>query len=131
MHAIRTLAAAIVAIAAAMANPALAHPRLLHAAPAQSARLGHVRSISLTFSEPLVGPLSGFDVFLIGMRGTPTNLHRSMMKISGIHVSLAHDGKTLGAVLERPLPAGNYEIRWRAVSTDTHRITGAISFTAR
>ncbi|AMK21603.1 copper homeostasis periplasmic binding protein CopC [Sphingobium sp. TKS] len=128
---IRTIATSLAAIAVAAATPALAHPRLLRAVPTQSGTASNVREVRLTFSETLIAPLSGFDVVMTGMpTPSPSGKHIAM-KVSGIRASLAPDRKTLRASLARPLPAGRYDVNWHAVSTDTHRISGKISFTVR
>lgn len=131
MISIRTIAASLAAVAVAAATPALAHPRLLRAVPAQSANAGYVREISLTFSETLIAPLSGFDVVMTGMPTTSPSKTHAAMKVSGVRASLAPDRKTLRASLAHPLPAGRYDVNWHAVSTDTHRVSGKISFTVR
>lgn len=128
---IRKIAVSLAAIAVAAATPALAHPRLLRAVPAQSANAGNVREISLTFSETLIAPLSSFDVVMTGMPTTSPTRNRMAMKVSGIRASLAPDRKTLRASFAHPLPAGRYDVNWHAVSTDTHRVSGKISFTVR
>lgn len=128
---IRTVAALLAAIAVAAATPALAHPRLLRALPAQSANTGNVREISLTFSETLIAPLSGLDLVMTGMPTASPSRKHIAMKVSGIRASLAPDRKTLRASLARPLPAGTYDVNWHAVSTDTHRVSGKVSFTVR
>ena len=131
MKPIRTIAASVAIAAITAATPALAHPRLLRARPSQSSSVSNVRGISLTFSEPLVAPLSGFDVTMTGMPGAQNPGSHRAMKVGGIRVSLARDGKTLSASLARPLSPGSYDVNWRAVSTDTHRVTGKVSFTVR
>lgn len=128
---IRTIAASLAAIAVAAATPALAHPRLLRAVPAQSAIAGNVRAISLTFSEALIAPLSGFEVVMTSMPTASPTRHHAAMTVSGIRASLAPDRKTLRASLARPLSAGTYDVKWHAVSTDTHRVSGKVSFTVR
>ncbi|GAB4094797.1 hypothetical protein GCM10028787_02720 [Brachybacterium horti] len=39
------------------------------------------------------------------------------------------DGSTVTAALDEPLAAGDYEVRWRVVSSDGHPIEGTQSFT--
>lgn len=128
---VRTIAASLAAIAVAAAVPALAHPRLLRAVPAQTATATNVRQISLTFSETLIAPMSSFDLVMTGVSAKSPSGHHATMKMSGIRVSLAPDRKTLRASLARPLSAGTYDVNWRAVATDTHRISGKVSFTVR
>lgn len=53
------------------------------------------------------------------------------MKVNGVRVAVGPDSKSLIGTLARRLSPGTYEVNWRAVSTDTHRITGKVSFTVR
>lgn len=129
MKNLRVLALSLAASALAVAAPALAHPRLLSATPANGATINPVNRVSLAFSEQLVRRLSGMDVVMTGMPGAGHAPHA--MKISGVKVSVGRDGKTLNAITVRPLPAGTYDVNWHAVSTDTHRMTGKVTFTVR
>lgn len=125
MRYIRSFAAGLALAGLAIAAPAFAHPRLVSAEPAQGATAGKVDRITLNFSEPLIAALSGIDVMMTGMPGME---HHPAMKMSGVRTSVGPDGKTLVASLARPLPAGSYEADWHAVSTDTHRVAGKITF---
>ncbi len=131
MKTLRSLAALALAAAFSLASPALAHPELVAASPAQGSAAHNVTRISLTFSEPLVAQLSGLEVVMTAMPGMAHSGSHSPMKMTGIRVSVGPDGKSLVATLARPLPNGGYDVNWRAVSTDTHRITGKVSFTVR
>jgi methionine-rich copper-binding protein CopC len=125
MHAIR-LAVAIAAVA--IATPAIAHPKLLASTPAPQATVSNVTQASLTFSETLMAPLSGIDLSMTGMPGMANH---TPMKIAGFQTSVAEDGKTLVATFPRALPAGTYQLNWHAVASDTHRVTGSLTFTVR
>jgi methionine-rich copper-binding protein CopC len=125
MHAIR-LAAAIAAIA--VATPAMAHPKLVGSTPAPQATVSNVTRASLTFSESLMAPLSGIDLEMTGMPGMANH---APMKIAGFQTTVAQDGRTLVAVFPRALPAGTYRLDWHAVASDTHRVTGSLTFTVR
>lgn len=129
MKNLRVLALSMAASALAVAAPALAHPRLLSATPANGSTASAVTRISLAFSEPLMARLSGVDVVMTGMPG-PGHV-RHAMKINGVGVSVGGGGKTLNATMARPLAAGTYDVNWHAVSTDTHRMTGKVTFTVR
>ena len=50
------------------------------------------------------------------------------MKMGGIKISLAPDGKTLVGALAKPLAAGTYKLDYHVVSTDTHRVQGSYTF---
>lgn len=125
MPAVR-LAAAILVIG--VAGPALAHPKLLVAAPAAQATVSNVTRASLTFNEALTASLSGIDLTMTAMPGMRDH---APMKIAGFKTALGEDGKTLTAAFPRPLPAGAYRLDWHAVAADTHRITGSLTFTVR
>ena len=112
----------------ALAAPALAHPKVVNADPADGATAAKVSKVSLTFSEPLIAQMSGIDVVMTGMPGMANH---APMKMTGVRVALGPDGKTLIATLARPLPAGTYDAAWHVVSTDTHRVAGKLSFTVR
>jgi methionine-rich copper-binding protein CopC len=128
MHIPRPLAALLVATGLAIAMPAFAHPHLVVADPAQGTTVAKVGKVTLTFSEPLIGQMSGIEVVMTGMPGMD---HHAAMKITGVRVSVGADGKSLVASLPRPLLAGTYEADWHAVSTDTHRVTGKLTFAVK
>lgn len=121
MHVVRTAGLTLVAVVAAMAAPALAHPKLLSSTPAAGATAGKVKEILLRFSEGLMGPVSGADL-MMDMKGM------APMKVSGLQTSVGKDGKTFMATLDKPLPAGHYSLDWHVVSTDTHRVAGKLAF---
>ncbi len=125
MHPIR-LAAAIAAIA--VAAPAVSHPKLVASTPAPQATVSNITRASLTFSETLMARLSGIDLSMTGMPGMANH---APMKIAGFQTSVAPDGKTLAATFPRALPAGTYRLDWHAVASDTHRVTGSLTFTVR
>ena len=122
-----TTLAACVAVAG-FAAPALAHPKIVSAQPAQGANAEKVTQVSITFSEPLVAAMSGMDVVMTGMPGMD---HHEPMKMTGVKTSLASDGVTLVAKLPRALPAGTYDANWHVVSADTHRVAGKLSFSVK
>lgn len=105
---------------------AQAHPKLLSASPAANSAVTKPTLIKLTFSETLVGPLSGIDLVMTGMPGMA---HHDPMPIKGFKA--VANGKDLSITLPRPLPAGSYELKWHAVAADQHRIEGSYSFTVR
>jgi methionine-rich copper-binding protein CopC len=111
-----------------LATPAMAHPKIVSAKPIEGSTASNVTQLSVTFSEPLVPAMSGMDVMMTGMPGMD---HHQPMKITGVKTSVAPDGVTLLARLARPLPAGVYEADWHVVSTDTHRVTGKLTFTVK
>ena len=50
------------------------------------------------------------------------------MKMNGVKVAPAPDGKTLVATFAKPLSAGTYKVDYHIVSTDTHRVQGSYTF---
>ena len=128
MNIARHLTIALAAAGLAFAAPAFAHPKVVSADPVEGASVAKVSKVTLTFSEPLIAAMSGVDVVMTGMPGMANH---AAMKISGVRASVGPDGKTLVATLARPLPAGSYEANWHAVSTDTHRVTGKLTFTVK
>lgn len=123
MHRPALFAAALVV---ALPGIAFAHPRLITASPAANAIAAKPTRIVLTFSENLVGPLSGIELTMTGMRGMANH---APMPIRGFTARAS--GKNLTVNLPRPLPAGTYELKWHVVAADQHRIEGSYNFTAR
>ena len=127
MQKFRSLIASVLVAGVVIATPALAHPRLEAAQPADNAVISSTNRISFTFSEVLVPAVSGMDVPMTGMPGMPNH----SMKMTGYKTSVSEDGKTLVATFGRPLMAGTYSVQWHVVSSDTHRINGTLAFTVR
>ena len=130
MKSFRSVASALAAAALVVSAPVLAHPKLLTATPAEASTTRSVTRITLAFSEPLVAQFSGLEVVMTSMPGMAMAGPHTM-KIAGVRVSVAPDGKTLIAALARPLAAGTYVVNWHAVSKDTHKIAGKLTFTVR
>jgi methionine-rich copper-binding protein CopC len=108
---IAAVAAALLALSAA---PALAHPKLVSSMPAAKAT---------------VGPTANLTETSMMMNG---QMMAHVMKIGGVAAALdPADHKTLILSLKKPLAPGVYKVSWHAVSTDTHRLTGAYAFTVR
>lgn len=106
---------------------AQAHVEVISSRPADSTAAKDVRSVTLTFSEPVAPALSGMEIVMTGMPGMEG--HHPAMKINGARVAVTEDSKSLVATLVRPLPAGSYEVDWHAVGADAHRNLGKVSFT--
>jgi methionine-rich copper-binding protein CopC len=109
--------------AAALPSIAMAHPKLVSASPAQNASVSRPTSISLTFSEVLVAPLSGIEITMTGMPGMANH---KPMPIKGFTTKV--NGKTIVATLPRALPIGTYLLKWHVVAADQHRIEGSYTF---
>jgi methionine-rich copper-binding protein CopC len=112
----------------ASAGPALAHPKLVSSNPSANATVAKPARIALTFSEKLLAPMSGAQLIMTGMPGTAKH---PAMPIGGLKISVANGGKTMLIQPPRPLAAGTYQLKWHAVAGDTHRISGAFSFTVK
>jgi methionine-rich copper-binding protein CopC len=122
------LRAGVAVAALALATPAIAHTRLLSSTPAAKSVASNVTSASLVFSERVLPKVSGVDLAMTGMAGMAAH---APMKVSGIKTSLSPDGRTLVAAFPKQLAPGTYRLDWHAVSADTHRIKGTLSFTVR
>ncbi len=103
---------------AASFGAAEAHPRLLSSNPAANAASRAPVEVRLSFSETLI----------------PRFCRIALADASGQAVKLAAaqvspDRKQLVARLQARLAPGRYKVSWQAVSTDTHRVSGAYAFT--
>lgn len=110
----------------ALPGTAFAHTRLLSSNPAANATITKPTVLTLTFSEALVGPLSGIELVMTSMPGMANH---APMPIKGF--KSAASGKVLTITLPRALPAGTYNLKWHAVASDQHRIKGQYSFSVR
>ncbi|WP_144098266.1 copper homeostasis periplasmic binding protein CopC [Croceicoccus sediminis] len=110
---------------AALAAPvsAYAHPRLVAADPKAESTVAKPTKLTLTFSETLVGPISGVEITMTGMPGMANH---KPMPVKGFKTEVTD--KTMTVVLPRALPAGTYDLKWHAVAADQHRIEGKYSF---
>lgn len=128
MHANRPLIQALIATTAALASSvALAHPKLVSSMPADKAEVASPQKIELQFSESLVTQFSGANLVMTGMPGMADHAPMKMaVKVSG-----SNDPKSMVITPAQPLPAGSYRVDWRAVSSDTHPVTGNIAFTVK
>jgi len=102
---------------------AQAHPKLLSSTPAEGADGAAPGKIELHFSEDLLTQFSGAKLVMTEMPGMA---HSPMLMKA--KVSAGSDPKTMLVTPLSPLPAGTYKVEWRAVSSDTHPITGNVTF---
>ncbi|MGE1174818.1 copper homeostasis periplasmic binding protein CopC [Pseudomonas sp. BW7P1] len=102
---------------------AQAHPKLLSSTPAEGADGAPPEKIELHFSENLMTQFSGARLVMTEMPG----MAHSPMPMKA-KVSAGSDPKTMLVTPLSPLPAGTYQVEWRAVSSDTHPITGNVTF---
>ena len=102
---------------------AQAHPKLLSSTPAEGADGAAPDKIELHFSESLLTQFSGAKLVMTEMPG----MAHSPMPMKA-RVSAGSDPKSMLVTPLVPLPAGTYQVEWRAVSSDTHPITGNVTF---
>lgn len=102
---------------------AQAHPKLLSSTPAEGAEGAAPGTIELHFSENLVTRFSGAKLVMTEMPGMAHSPMPMKARVSG-----GSDPKTMVITPVSPLPAGTYTVEWRAVSADTHPITGNVRF---
>ena len=106
-----------------MSNLAQAHPKLLSSTPAEGMEGLTPDRIELHFSENLVTQFSGAKLLMTEMPGMTHAPMPVKAKVSG-----GSDPKTMFITPTAPLAAGTYKVEWRAVSSDTHPITGNVTF---
>ncbi|CAH0293269.1 copper homeostasis periplasmic binding protein CopC [Pseudomonas brassicacearum] len=119
---------AVVAVALStgllLSGLAQAHPKLLSSTPAEGADGAAPAKIELHFSENLMTKFSGAKLMMTAMPGMAAHSPMPMpAKVSG-----SEDPKTMIITPKGPLTAGTYQVQWRAVSSDTHPITGNVTF---
>lgn len=128
MHAKRPLIRSMLAATLALASSvAFAHPKLVSSAPADKAEVAAPQKIELLFSENLLTQFSGANLVMSGMPGMADH---APMKVAA-KVSGSDDPKAMVITPARALSPGSYRVDWRAVSPDTHPITGNIAFTVK
>lgn len=106
-----------------LSSLAQAHPKLLSSTPAEGADGAAPGKIELHFSENLRTQFSGAKLVMTEMPG----MAHSPMPMKA-KVSAGSDPKSMLITPLAPLPAGTYQVQWRAVSSDTHPITGNVTF---
>jgi methionine-rich copper-binding protein CopC len=79
--------------------------------------------IELHFSENLTTQFSGAKLIMTDMPGMPNSPMGVKAGVSG-----GDDPKMMVITPAAPLTTGTYKVEWRAVSSDTHPITGNFSF---
>ena len=120
----KTFRGLLAASAILASSVAMAHPKLLSSTPADKAEVAAPANIELHFSETLVQEFSAANLLMTAMPGMASH---SPMKMA-FKVTGGTDGKTMVITPTQTLTTGTYRVDWRAVSTDTHRVTGSISF---
>lgn len=113
----------VIASGLLLSTLAQAHPKLLSSTPTEGADGAAPGKIELRFSEDLLTQFSGAKLVMTEMPG----MSHSPMPMKA-KVSAGSDPKTMLVTPLAPLPAGSYKVEWRAVSSDTHPITGNVTF---
>ncbi|MCS3513495.1 copper homeostasis periplasmic binding protein CopC [Pseudomonas grimontii] len=106
--------------------PASAHPKLLSSLPPAGAQGGAPTVIELRFSENLLTQFSGAKLTMTDMPGMPN----SPMPVKA-SVTASADPKVMLIKPASALTTGTYRVDWRAVSSDTHPITGNVVFSVQ
>ena len=124
MRIIKPTAVAIALLSGLLVSTlAQAHPKLLSSTPAEGVEGASPEKIELHFSENLVTQFSGAKLLMTEMAGMAHAPMPVKTKVSG-----GSDPKSMLITPTTPLTAGTYKVEWRAVSSDTHSITGNIIF---
>ncbi|MNO44301.1 Copper resistance protein C precursor [compost metagenome] len=125
MSPIKTLSlAASLSIGLLMSAVTQAHPKLLSSTPADGTTVAAPARIELNFSEKLTTQFSGAKLIMTEMPGM--SAHSPMGIKAGVAGS--DDPKMMVITPAAPLTPGTYKVEWRAVSSDTHPITGTVTF---
>lgn len=97
---------------------AYAHPALEGSNPGQGATVPAPKEIRLTFSEKVIPKFSGLTITDKGGALIETAVPSTDPK----------DRRQLVVPIVKPLPPGAYDVEWHAVSVDTHKVNGRLSF---
>lgn len=122
-----TIRAAVIVAAMLASAAAVAHPKLLSSSPDDKAEVTAPPKIELKFSENLTTQFSGATLVMTGMPGMASH---APMKVAA-KISGGDDPRDMIISPAQTLSPGNYRVDWRAVSSDTHPITGSIAFTVK
>ncbi|OJU10729.1 MAG: hypothetical protein BGN86_08685 [Caulobacterales bacterium 68-7] len=100
-------------LAAALVTQASAHAHLVASEPANNAMGAAPKTIALHFSETLMPKFSKIEVSMNGA-AVP------------VKAEIAKD--TMTAVPASPFAPGTYQVKWHAVTADSHSVDGTVSF---
>ncbi len=109
-----------------LSSLAQAHPKLISSNPSQGSTSAAPAKIELHFSENLTTQFSGAKLIMTDMPGMPNSPMGVKAGVSG-----SDDPKVMVITPAAPLTTGTYKVEWRAVSSDTHPITGNYSFNVK
>lgn len=120
----RTLLAA--AAMTMIAQPGLAHVKVVASTPAEGAVAKRVSTVTLNFSDALDPAKTGTELVMTAMPGMPNH---GLMYIRNFVPSWSDNNRTLTLTLKKPLPAGSYVVKWQSSGmTDGHRMSGEVKF---
>jgi methionine-rich copper-binding protein CopC len=111
-----------------VAVPAAAEIRLVETVPAASATASKVDKIILQFSAPIVPASLAVDLTMTGMPGMA---HHDPMKVTGFASTVSPDSSSATLTLPRTLPAGTYQVHWRAAAVAGDSAESMFGFTVR
>lgn len=119
--------AALAMVSAPLVLPAtvLAHTKVIASMPAEGAKVGSARVVTLTFNEALLPPTAAASIVMTAMPGMANH---GEMAIRNFTTAWSNGNKTMTLNLKKPLAKGTYEVRWQAAGADGHRMTGKVSF---
>ena len=100
------------------ASAAFAHAHLESSTPAAGSTVASADELRLVFTE---GVEQAFTKVVISHDQTP-------VAVSSLKTEPGNQ-KVLIVTPAQPLPAGTYQVKWNAVSVDTHKSAGDYSFT--
>ncbi|QLG91893.1 copper homeostasis periplasmic binding protein CopC [Pseudomonas yamanorum] len=106
-----------------LSTPVFAHPKLLSSIPAEGAQGAAPETIELRFSENLITQFSGAKLIMTDMPGMADSPMAVKASVSG-----STDPRVMLIKPAARLATGTYKVQWRAVSSDTHPITGNVVF---
>ncbi len=110
-------AGALIGLIVVPASPAIAHDQLLSSTPAVAERLAVAPTeVVLQFSDDVL--TVGALLLVVDAQGK-----------DWAAADAVYDGPAVRASIDGDLPEAGYEIRWRAVSSDGHPVSGLIPFT--
>ncbi len=118
MTRISSIAASLALVCAA--TTAFAHAQLEKSTPPVGGTVASASEIRLEFSEGVEPKFT--KVTLTGPGGAVP---------LGAATTAAGNQSVLIAPITKPLPAGEYTVRWQAVSVDTHHTQGTFEFTVK
>lgn len=115
------IAALVLAAAGATTSPAQAHAKIVLAQPKADSELqGAPKEIRLHFNEALEGAFSKIE--LVDAKEAAVKLPATALD--------PRDPKVMFAAVPA-VPAGQYSVRWSAMSHDGHKAKGRFSFRVR